>query len=209
MSVGSQPRRRPGGRSARIRERVHEALIELLGNHRWDEVTIPVIAERSGVHQATIYRRWGSVAALAEDVVTERLAEAAPLPDTGTLRGDLEHAAVQFAEAIAGPMATVFLRAAVLSARTDGAAFALGARAQQLQGMLDRAAARGEPAPTLTELLEGITAPLYFHMLFFGQPADADHARELVDRLITFTEARRLASGDAPRTSRRSPAGTP
>jgi hypothetical protein len=56
--------------------------------------------------------------------------------------------------------------------------------------MLDRAAARGEKVPTLTELLEGVTAPLYLHALFFGQPADAEHAKELVDRLLVYVEAR-------------------
>jgi hypothetical protein len=33
------------------------------------------------------------------------------------------------------------------------------------------------------ELLELVVAPLYFHALF-GQPASAEHARRLVDRLL-------------------------
>ncbi|MGH2848799.1 MAG: TetR/AcrR family transcriptional regulator C-terminal ligand-binding domain-containing protein [Thermoleophilaceae bacterium] len=169
---------------------MHAAVVELLGEQRWDEVNIPLIAERSGVHPATIYRRWGSVAALADDLVAARLGEAAPIPDTGTLRGDLELAAVRFADAIAGPRAGILLRAAALSAPTDEAPVTLRTRAGQLQHVLDRAAARGEKAPTLVELLEGITAPLYFHALLFGRPADARHARELVDRLMIFVEAR-------------------
>jgi AcrR family transcriptional regulator len=177
--------RRPGGRSARVRADVHAAVLELLGEQRWDQVSIPAIAERSGVHSATIYRRWGSVARLADDVVAERLAESAAIPDTGTLRGDLELAAVRFAEAIAGPLGQVLLRAAALSGPT-----ARWIRAGQLQAMLDRAAARGEKHPTLVELLESVTAPLYFHAVFFGRPADAAHARELVHRLLVFVEAR-------------------
>lgn len=173
-----------------MRERVHHAVVGLLGEQRWDEVTIPLIAERSGVHQATIYRRWGSISALVDDVATARLTASAPLPDTGTLRGDLELAAVRFAEAIAGPMGRIFLRAGALSAPDDRTPAALRTRAQQLQHMLDRAAARGEKTPTLVELLEGITAPLYCHALFFGRPADAAHARELVDRLLTIVAAR-------------------
>jgi AcrR family transcriptional regulator len=190
MASSDEARRRPGGRSARVRERVHAALVELLGEQRWDQVSIPLVAERSGVHQATIYRRWGSIGALADDVATAQLTASAPLPDTGTLRGDLELAAVRFAEAIAGPMGRIFLRAAALSEPTDRTPAALHTRAEQLQHMLDRAAARGERTPTLIELLEGITAPLYFHALFFGHPADAHHARQLVDRLLTFIAAR-------------------
>jgi AcrR family transcriptional regulator len=190
VTTARQPRRRPGGRSARVREQVHHAVLELLSEQRWDQVSIPAIAERSGIHAATIYRRWGSVAALADEVVAERLGESAAIPDTGTLRGDLELAAVRFAEAIAGPLGRILLRAAALAGPTDGSPVALPTRAEQLQAMLDRAAVRGEKSPTLVELLEGVTAPLYFNALFFGRPADADHARELVHRLLVFVEAR-------------------
>lgn len=190
MTTGEPVQRRPGGRSARVRERVHAAVVELLDEERWDDVSLPLIAERSGVHQATIYRRWGSLSALVDDVATAQLTAAAPLPDTGTLRGDLELAAERFAEAIAGPMGRMLLRAGALSAPTDTTPTALHTRSEQLQQLLDRAAARGERTPTLVELLEGITAPLYFHALFFGRPADAAHARELVDRLLTVVEAR-------------------
>jgi AcrR family transcriptional regulator len=173
-----------------VRADVHAAVLDLLGEQRWDQVSIPAIAERSGVHQATVYRRWGSVATLADDVVAERLAQSAAIPDTGSLRGDLELAAVRFADTIAGPLGRVLLRAAALSGPTDEAPVALWTRAGQLQAMLDRAAARGEKTPTLVELLESVTAPLYFHALFFGRPADAAHARELVHRLLVFVEAR-------------------
>jgi AcrR family transcriptional regulator len=193
MTAGSeQPRRRPGGRTARVRTQVHEAALELLGADPPEEVTIPRVAELAGVHQATVYRRWGNVAGLFDDVVAERLGEVAPIPDTGTLRGDLELAAVRFAEAIA-PLGTTMMRAAALAAPTAEAPVTLRTRADQLQAMLDRAAARGEKTPTIVELLEGITAPLYLHPLFFGRPADADHARELVRRLLVYVEAERPA----------------
>jgi AcrR family transcriptional regulator len=171
-----------------VRARVHAAALELLGAEPPEEVTIPRVAERAGVHQATLYRRWGDVAGLVDDVVAGRLAEVAPVPDTGTLRGDLELAAVRFAKAIA-PLGTIMMRAAALAAPTAEAPVALRTRADQLQTMLDRAAARGERVPTIAELLEGITAPLYLHPFFFGRSADADHARELVRRLLVYVEA--------------------
>lgn len=188
MASEEKRQRRPGGRSAQVRARVYAAVVELLAAQRWEDVTIPRVAEHSGVHQATIYRRWGSIGALVDDVVAERLGESAPIPDTGTLRGDLELAAVRFAEVIA-PLGTILLRAAALAAPDTEAVAALRTRSDQLQGMLDRAAGRGEKTPTLVELLEGVTAPLYFHALFFGRPADADHARALVHRLLVYVEA--------------------
>lgn len=163
-------------------------MIELLSGRQWEEVTIPKIAQHAGVHQATIYRRWGSLTGLVDDVVSMRLGEEAPVPETETLREDLELAAVRFAAAIA-PLGTVLVRAAALAPPDAESQVALRTRAGQLQEMLDRAAARGEKTPTLVELLEGITAPLYFHSLFFGRPAEAEHARELVHRLLVFVEA--------------------
>jgi AcrR family transcriptional regulator len=196
------PVRRPGGRTARVRAAVHRAVLHLLADHDCDQLSLPLIAQRAGVHPATLYRRWGTVPALLDDVVTEQLSRASAVPDTGSLRGDLERYAVQAARDVAGPLGIVFLRAATLATRSDQARSSphyMARRGVQLQEMLDRAAARGENPPTLLELLEVVLAPLYFHALFFNRPADADHARTLVDRLLTLTNLRR-AEPTAPPT---------
>ncbi|MEV1246343.1 TetR family transcriptional regulator [Nonomuraea sp. NPDC050022] len=59
-----EPVRRPGGRSARVRTAVHEAVLDLLRKEDWDSLSLARVAERSGVHQATLYRRWGTLGAL-------------------------------------------------------------------------------------------------------------------------------------------------
>jgi len=191
VDVTSSPRtmQRPNGRSARIREQVHRAVVELLAAHAADELSIPMIAERSGVHQATIYRRWASVPALLEDVVSAGPARTSPLPDTGSLRGDLDAYATAVADALAGPAGVLLLSTAVsnLSPRESaGPSVVLGERTEQLKGMLGRAEARGEHPPTVDELLELVVAPLYFHALF-GQPASGREARRLVERLLAMT----------------------
>jgi AcrR family transcriptional regulator len=196
------PIRRPGGRTARVRAAVHQAALDLLADHDWDQLSLPVVAQRAGVHPATLYRRWGSVPALLDDVVTEQLSRASAVPDTGSLRGDLERYAIQAARDVAGPLGIVFLRAATLATRSDQTRPPppyMARRGAQLQAMLDRAAARGEPPPTLVELLEVVLAPLYFHALFFNRPADAPHAHRLVDRLLTLTD-RRPAEATPPST---------
>jgi AcrR family transcriptional regulator len=60
---------RPNGRSARIREQVHRAVLDLVGIHDIDQLSIPLVAERSNVHPATVYRRWGDMPTLLQDVV--------------------------------------------------------------------------------------------------------------------------------------------
>lgn len=187
--------RRPGGRSARVRSAVHDALIVLLGERPWEDVTVPLVAERSGVHQATIYRRWGTLSALLNDVVIERLATVGAVPDTGSLREDLVRYTAMVAESLEDGAVPLILRAAVLEIRPGEprqTSPAFLERQRQLQAMLDRASARGERAPTVAELLELVAAPLYFHALF-ANPLPAKEADRLVDRLLEVVAHRGVA----------------
>jgi len=181
---------RPGGRSARVRAAVHDAVLALLMEDPWAPLTVAQVAERSGVHQATIYRRWESLAGLMNDVVADQVAATAPIPDTGSLRGDLEAYAEQVAGHLAGPLGTLILRAAFVdlgSGARPQMPPALLERQQPLEDMLERAAARGEHPPSHAELMDVILAPLYFHTVF-STPLDAGRARELVDRLLRLSE---------------------
>jgi AcrR family transcriptional regulator len=186
---------RPGGRSARVRSAVHAAALELLEKHQWEELSIPLVAAASGVHQATIYRRWGTMSSLLNDVVTEWSATSAALPDTGSLRGDLQHYATAVAASLEEGNVPLILRAVVLEIQPGErreASPAFVERERQLQTMLDRARERGEPVPTLTELLEVLVAPLYFHALFTTPMPKAESSR-LVDRLLDVVAHRTAA----------------
>jgi hypothetical protein len=133
---------------------------------------------------------------LLDDVVAEHLTRFAPLPDTGSLRGDLEAYADGVAHGLAGPFRVLILRAAMVDiCAGDESVLAgtLSERSRQLQAMLDRARDRGEAAPGLAELIEVVLAPLYFYALF-GTPGGSERARRLVERLLTPT-------GDEPDTS--------
>lgn len=177
---------RPGGRTARVRAAVHDAVTGLVAERPWGELTVPLVAERSGVHQATIYRRWGTMAGLLDDVVVDQLARVAPIPDTGSLRGDLESYAADAAGHVAGPLGALVVRSAISGLepgpRVEGDP-AVAARRRRLQPMLDRAAARGEDTPTMDELQELLLAPLYFHALF-SVPMRPEDTTRLVDRLL-------------------------
>jgi AcrR family transcriptional regulator len=182
---------RPGGRTARVRSAVHEAVIHLLEEHPWEEMSVSRIAERSGVHQATIYRRWGTMSALLSDVLIERFTTAGALPDTGSLRGDLLGYITEVAKSLEDGGIPLILRASVMEIRPGKPRQTLPAfqaREQQLQVMLDRAAARGEQVPTVEQVFEIAAAPLYFRALF-TQPVPADEVDRLVDRLLTVLAA--------------------
>lgn len=61
--------RRPGGRSARIRAQVLEAVRELLVEQGFDALSVDAVAERAAVHRTTVYRRWRDVGGLLADVL--------------------------------------------------------------------------------------------------------------------------------------------
>jgi AcrR family transcriptional regulator len=64
------------------------AALELLADIGYDRLTIDKIAARAGAGKATIYRRWSGKAELIVDaLMCEKVM--LPVPDTGTLRGDL------------------------------------------------------------------------------------------------------------------------
>lgn len=192
---------RPGGRSARVRSAVHAAALELMETHAWEELSVPLVAEASGVHQATIYRRWGSMSALLNDVVDEWSATTASLPDTGSLRKDLHIYAEAVATSLRDGNVPLILRAVVMDIHPGErrrASPAFAERERQLQAMLDRAEERCEPVPTVAELLELLVAPLYFYALF-TEPLTKSGAARLVDRLLDLV-ARRGSAASAPTT---------
>jgi AcrR family transcriptional regulator len=113
---------RPGGRSARVRAAVHRAVAELLAEEPAEALTLPAVAGRAGVHPTTLYRRWGSVADLLADVATSRFSGDIVVPDTGSLRADLERWAADVATDLADPDVLSLMRAAIGSGPEGGCA---------------------------------------------------------------------------------------
>lgn len=75
-------------RGAGMDEQLLRATQELLVEVGYDRLSMDAVAARCSAGRATIYRRWPNKAALVTDAVTA-LHRPQPLPDTGTLRGDL------------------------------------------------------------------------------------------------------------------------
>lgn len=76
-------------RSEDARRRVVDATVDALLAVGVEGATVEEIAARSGVAKSTIYRHFGSRAALMTDAVRSRVVEY-PVPDTGSLDSDLE-----------------------------------------------------------------------------------------------------------------------
>lgn len=170
---------RPGGRTARTRAAVREATLAELVAHGYQGLTVEGVAARSGVHKTTLYRRWGNAEGLVADALELASGEPWPVPDTGTIAGDLRALAREvltgFTDPAAGPVATAFVAAAVQNPAAGRALHAFfQARHEQSAPIVDRAIARGElPAGTdPVEVVRVAIAPLYYRLFVSGEPID-------------------------------------
>lgn len=62
---------RPGGRTARTKEVVFEAVAALIAERGYGNIAMTDIAERAGVAATSLYRRWGDVRVLVLEVAVE------------------------------------------------------------------------------------------------------------------------------------------
>jgi AcrR family transcriptional regulator len=84
--------RRPGRpRSAEAHAAILRAALELAVSGGLAGLSMEAIAARAGVGKATIYRRWKSKEALLTEAIAS-IALTPEVPDTGSVRGDLETA---------------------------------------------------------------------------------------------------------------------
>ncbi|MEU4082193.1 TetR family transcriptional regulator [Streptomyces venezuelae] len=184
-----QPARRPGGRSARVGAEVHQAVTDLISERGYGNFTVGEVAARAGVADSSIYRRWGNLETLLTDVALTRLNAQSPMPDTGSLVGDLRTYAANVAREITGPDGLAVVRLAVALSSNGQAGLRAGddlraERMRQLQSMLDRARDRGEHAPDALDVLDHILAPMYIRVLFGMIPLSPDYIDGLVDRVV-------------------------
>jgi AcrR family transcriptional regulator len=179
---------RPGGRTARTKGAVFEAVAALVAERGHAAVSMTDIADRAGVAATSLYRRWGDVRVLIMEVATEQLMREHPLPDTGTLAGDLRKWARKIAAGLRDPAGSSFFQALVATAmpgdqRGKMRPAAMQSRLDQIETMLERARRRGEKPPALADVMDHLLAPLYVRALF-GTPASDAFAEKLVERLM-------------------------
>ncbi len=206
-------RSRPGGRSARVRESVLDATLAMLADRGLDKLTIADIAERAGVHETSIRRRWRTRENLICDALLNYSEVHLPIPDTGSLREDLAVFASELAAYLTTPLGRALLYAMATVGDDPGLAEARTAfwqtRYELASAMIDRAVARAElPATVDARLaLEALIAPLNFRALLTDEPPDGDLPRQLADLVLDgisassrFEGQQRAAEGpDSPK----------
>ncbi|WP_163999450.1 TetR/AcrR family transcriptional regulator [Pyxidicoccus caerfyrddinensis] len=184
--------RRPGRpRSEEAHGAILDAAVQLIREVGYDALTMDAIASRAGVGKATVYRRWSTKETLAAEAV-ERVMRAIPVPDTGTVEGDLRRmmrdALGMYRDPSSGALLSGFVAA---MARSELIAKAVrsgivGVRREALRQVLERGVARGELRKGLDQelALDLLGGPLFYRFLITGGPVDERLARGVVDAVL-------------------------
>lgn len=168
--------RRPGRRrSTAADDAILAATLALLREKGYEAMTVAAVIERAGVSSATLYRRWTT----KHELVAAALDSVAPPEvdtDTGTLAGDVATFVRHVAQSVAA-REDVFSALSVAARDHPDLVQAVRAklltpRAEQLDGILERAVARGElarrvPVETALSLVVG---PLHHRAFALALP---------------------------------------
>jgi len=196
-----------GPRSERIHETVLLATQELLSEGGLPAATVDAIAARSQVSKATIYKHWPSRTALAAKAFGRMMAQALPLPDTGSAVGDLTEQVVRVSAFYGSERGVVF--AQLLAACVDdpaGAAYFreyfLAGRRAAITELWQRAVDRGEADPSIAvdDVIDILFGPLIFRRLTGHYTLTEHHARALAG-----TALKSLLTADALSSPHRTP----
>ncbi|MET4427732.1 AcrR family transcriptional regulator [Mycolicibacterium sp. 624] len=193
MTESQAGKRRPGGRTARTRSQVHAAVRALLGEGK-DTPSVREVSERSGVHEVTIYRRWGSIESLILDVAVTQLNDESPFPNSGDLRRDIldwansvtaqvkTHVGFALFRALAMARSALYVQDGTVP--TVDATTYLRRRMDQIQIAIDRhEALHGGSAPTVEMIFDIVLAPIYLRAVF-GYSSPDFEIEALVDRAL-------------------------
>ncbi|CAN5185488.1 MAG: TetR/AcrR family transcriptional regulator [Nocardioides sp.] len=166
------------------------ATLRILADVGYDRLTMDAVAAEAKASKATLYRRWNTKLSLVLDAL-KHTKGSTQVPDTGTLRGDLE-AAYCGMGGIADPETVEIATAIVTAVGTDpdfAVAFrkeVLGPKIATSVAIWERAQARGEVAADVDlTLIEPALAGIILHRTFvLGEMPDAQLISRVIDQII-------------------------
>lgn len=175
----------------RRRREIFDTALCDLARLGFDGMTIEGVAERAGVNKTTIYRWWPSKAALLGAALVDAPLLDLPMPDTGTLRGDLTALVDGLVRLVTADEAGGAARAALAAAvgNPELAAHFRAFFADRLtreQAVVDRAVRRGElPSGADTLLLMDLLAgAVWMRAAFRDEPLPPGFAARAVAAVL-------------------------
>lgn len=180
-----------GARSDRIHQAILVATAELLDEGGFPAATMDAIAARSGASKATLYKHWPSRTAVAAEAFGTMMAEALPLPDTGSTTGDLTEQVVRVSAFYASARGQVFaqLLAACVEDQTGAAYFReyfLNGRRAAITELWQRGVARddADAGIAIDDVIDILFGPLIFRRMTGHYALTEEHARCLAETAL-------------------------
>ncbi|AJT63956.3 hypothetical protein T261_2273 [Streptomyces lydicus] len=205
---------RPGGRTARTRAAVRDAVLAGLSEHGYPGLTIEYVAEHSGVHKTTLYRRWGDLEGLLADALDLAGEDSWLPPDTGSLEGDLRALAREVVDSFTDPAVAASGSAMIAAGfQSERAATALRAyyteRFRRCETIVERAVGRGELLPPAHAkettapqasidagaLVRAVSAPLFLRLFITREPVDTALADQSAAAALAAARAGAFTTG--------------
>jgi AcrR family transcriptional regulator len=176
-------------RGEHVRRTVLAAAFDEVAERGVAAATVAGVARRCGIHETTIYRRWLTKENLFVEAMLSRSADAIPVPDTGTVRGDLlavVRAVISYVKSPAGIAALHVATLAVDDGYREARRVFWAARLDALRSVIDRGVQRGELRADVDAqlLLEALVAPIHGRLLLTGEPVDDEVGERLVDLVL-------------------------
>jgi len=179
-SRASRPLGRP--RSERARQAILRAALELARERGAGALTMDAVVRRAAVSKETVYRWWPSKTHVLLEALAEFGERAIPIPDTGSLGGDLRAFMRATARALDPPTQRV-LRTLAAEAATEKSLAAkvrdqfLARRRAALGTVFQQAVSRGELSPERAHIdLDLVFGSLWYRLIFDLGPLDRNWA---------------------------------
>jgi AcrR family transcriptional regulator len=195
--LAAAPRRKGRPRDASADERILAAAAQLILTRGFDNMTVDEVAARARAGKATVYRRWAGKEDLAFAALQQLYSTELPIPDTGSIRGDLRAGFAQALEFAGSDTGRAYLRMTMAESLRDrrvGSLYTAAFEGQEAAArvMFERAIARGElRADFRMDLATNWFAGLLVLYAVIERPLPApSEAEDLIDFLLEGIAAR-------------------
>lgn len=202
MPPDQPPEKSPGAVPADIRAQVMPAVLDELARWGVERFSVEALAERHRIDAGTIYRHWGDRQRLIVDAALADLETWGEVPDTGSLRGDLEALALSVVKRINDEVGRAFLRALVMGPRgrhdEETRMMFWRARLAVVRRIIDRARERGELRDGITTVAatQILLAPINIRALYSDAPVDDAYCLAVAD--MAYHAIARIQPPSAP-----------
>jgi AcrR family transcriptional regulator len=192
------PRRKGRPRDSSADERILAAAAQLILTRGFDNMTVDEVAATAKAGKATVYRRWSGKEDLAFAALEKLYSTELPVPDTGSLRGDLQAAFSQALEFSGSETGRAYLRMTVSESLRDrrvGALYTAAFEGQEAAAreMFERALARGELRPDfrMDLAVDWFAGIIVLYAVIDRSMPSPDEADDLIDFLLEGIGPRR------------------